>query len=201
MLKVALTGGIGCGKTTVCELFSALGVPIIDTDTLSRELVVPGQQALQEITDYFGKDILLTDGTLDRQKLAGRIFGSQINRDRLESILHPRIRQRVEKQLDSLTSDYVIIAIPLLVETSQQTQYNRVLLVDCTEQQQIERTQARDHRGEEEIRAIMKSQATRQQRILAADNIIENNAGIYDLELKVKRLHTLYLSLAKSNYH
>ncbi len=200
MLKVALTGGIGCGKTTVCELFSALGVPIIDTDALSRKLVQPGQQALQDITDYFGKDILLADGTLDRQKLAGKVFSSQsssqADRARLESILHPRIRQRVEQALDKLTSNYAIIAIPLLIETSQQNQYNRVLLVDCTEQQQIERTQARDHRSTEEIKAIIKSQATRQQRISAADDIIENNLEVCDLERQVKQLHNQYLNLA-----
>ncbi|HED36508.1 MAG TPA: dephospho-CoA kinase [Gammaproteobacteria bacterium] len=196
MLTIALTGGIGCGKTTVCELFSAHGVPIIDTDTLARELVQPGQQALQEITNCFGKDILFANGTLDRQKLAGKIFSSQSDKASLETILHPRIRQRVKEQLDSLTSDYAIIAIPLLVETSQQSQYDRVLLVDCTEQQQITRTQARDHRSTREIKAIIKSQATRQQRISVADDIIENNAGICDLELQVKQLHNQYLSLA-----
>ncbi|VAW58110.1 Dephospho-CoA kinase [hydrothermal vent metagenome] len=197
MLKVALTGGIGCGKTTVCQLFSAHGVPVIDTDIIAREQVKPGQPALQMIVNYFGPDILLTDGTLNRKKLAGKTFSQPADRLKLESILHPCIRQHVQQQLSTLSSSYAIIAIPLLVETSQHTQYDRVLLVDCTEAQQIERTRSRDQRSREEIKNIINSQATREQRIGIADDILENDLDSNALASKVSALHKRYLSLAK----
>ena len=199
MLTVALTGGIGSGKTTVCELFSELGTPVIDTDLIARELVLPGQEALNEISSYFGKDILNSDGSLDRKALARKTFGDPKDRSQLESILHPRIRNRVKSTISTLDAPYVIIAIPLLIETSQQTTYDRVLVVDCEEQQQIQRTQSRDRRSIEEINNIMAAQANRQQRLEHTDDIIENKYDIQSLRNQVKKLHELYIKLSSSN--
>jgi len=166
---------------------------------IARELVKPGRPALQEICQYFGRNILQADATLNRALLAEKVFQQPSNRLKLESILHPAICQSVQQQLERITSDYTIIAIPLLTETAQQSQYDRVLLVDCTEQQQIERTQQRDSRSTKQIKAIMNSQATRQQRIDIADDIIENKFDRQLLEFNVGSLHKYYLSLAKSD--
>ncbi|VAW64963.1 Dephospho-CoA kinase [hydrothermal vent metagenome] len=199
MLTIALTGGIGCGKTTVCRLFSSCGIPIIDTDIIARQLVEPGKIAYQEIVSSFANNILSDDNTIDRKKLAARIFNNPQDRQKLESILHPKIRDEINLQLTPLTSDYVIIAIPLLTETSQQSQYDRVLLIDCTEQQQIERTLSRDQRSLSEVKAIIQSQATRSERIKVADDIINNSFDLDTLKAKVYALHKYYLSLAQTN--
>ena len=199
MLTVALTGGIGSGKTTVCELFSELGTPIIDTDLIARELVLPGQEALNEISAYFGQDTLSPDGSLNRKALASKTFSNSKNRTHLESILHPKIRSRVERTIHTLDAPYVIIAIPLLIETSQQTNYDRVLVVDCEEQQQIQRTLSRDQRSIDEINNIMAAQVNRQQRLECADDIIENKLDIEFLRSQVQELHRLYIKLGSSN--
>ncbi len=196
MYTIALTGGIGCGKSTVCKLFSALGIPIIDTDNIARELVEPGQPALEEIIACFGDAILLADGSLDRKALARKTFTNQQNRLSLESILHPRIRQCVSEQLSRLSSAYVIIAIPLLIETSQQNQYNKVLVIDCDKQQQIDRTLSRDQRSLPEIESIISSQVSREQRIAAADDVIDNTHDINSLEAQVNLLHSKFLNMA-----
>jgi len=195
MIKVALTGGIGCGKSTVCEIFSQYKIPIIDTDIISRELVEPGQTALSEITEIFGTDILLPDGSLNRKCLAQKIFNNDKNKQHLETILHPKIRQAVQTQLNPLNVCYAIIAIPLLVETKQQKNYDRVLLIDCEVQQQIERILSRDQRDINEIQSILKSQASREQRIAAADDVIDNSGTLNALKEQVKQLHTKYLQL------
>jgi len=195
MIKVALTGGIGCGKSTVCDIFSQYEIPVIDTDIISRKLVEPGQPALIEITEYFGTDILLTDGSLNRKALAKKIFNNDKNKQQLESILHPKIREAVQAQLDQLNVCYVIIAIPLLVETKQQNNYDRVLLIDCKVQQQLERTLSRDQRDLSEVQSILKSQASREQRIAAADDIIDNSGTINALHKQVEQLHRNYLQL------
>lgn len=199
MFTVALTGGIGSGKTTVCELFSELGTPIIDTDLIARELVLPGQEALNEISTYFGQDTLNPDGSLNRKALANKTFSNSSNRTHLESILHPKIRNRVERAIHALDAPYVVIAIPLLIETSQQTNYDRVLVVDCEEQQQIQRTLSRDQRSIDEINNIMSAQVTRQQRLECADDIIENKLDIEFLRSQVMELHRIYIKLGSSN--
>ena len=195
MLTVALTGGIGCGKTTVCHLFEELGAPIIDTDIIAHDLVKPGQTALKEITEHFGKDILLADETLNRKALAAITFNDDQQRKHLESILHPRIRRSVQDKIDSINSAYVIVAIPLLIETGQQGSYDRVLVVDCEEEQQISRTHKRDQRSSDEISKIINLQVSRQKRLRYADDIINNNKDINTLKLQVKKLHNLYTNL------
>jgi len=202
MLTVALTGGIGCGKSTVCRLFSALNVPVIDTDTIAHQLVKPGQPALKEIAATFGNDILLENSTLNRKALAKKIFNEPKQRALLEAILHPKIRRSVEQQLLTLKkSAYVIIAIPLLIETNQQSTYDRVLVIDCDEQLQRTRTMERDDRSIEEVEAIIEVQASRQNRLSHADDIIENSHDMISLKSQVEQRHHQYLELAGTMNH
>lgn len=196
MFTVALTGGIGSGKTVVAELFAKLGIPVIDTDIIARELVKPGKPALTEITHAFGREILSPDGDLDRAKLARITFSNARMRKQLEAILHPRIHTEVRSRLQKLDSPYAIVVIPLLVETGQVESYNRVLVVDCDEAAQVQRVRERDHRSDEQINAIMQVQANRVERLSWADDIIENNGTLHELEQKVARLHQAYLKSA-----
>ncbi len=196
MFTVALSGGIGCGKTTVCEIFAQQGVCIIDTDIISRKLVEPGQSSLLEITQLFGEQVLNDNGTLNRKALASRIFTDKDLREQLEAILHPRIRQDVKQQIKQANSDYCIVAIPLLFETGQQSEYDRSLVIDCTEQQQIDRTRSRDNRSQDEILSIMKSQISRTERLALADDVIDNSNGFDSLTKQVTKLHNKYLDLS-----
>lgn len=198
MFTVALTGGIGCGKSTVCELFSRHSIAIVDTDKIARELVKPQQAAFLEIVSYFGPDICQENGELDRKSLSHKVFTDEVSRKQLEAILHPKIRQCVSDTLSSLSTDYAIVVIPLLIETSQQSQYDRVLVIDCDEEQQIQRVQNRDQRSLSEIKAIIESQVTRQQRLEHADDVINNNLNENCLPKQVEQLHRHYLSLANA---
>lgn len=197
MLVVGLTGGIGSGKSAACQVFSNLGVPVIDTDEISRSLTQIGAPALKLIRKAFGDSFFHPDGALDRACLRQRIFSSPEDKLRLEGILHPLIRQEAVRQLASLTSNYAIIAVPLLLETGA---YNdliqRILLIDCPEQQQIERVMKRSAVSEAEVKAILSNQASRQARIKAADEIIVNDGTVAELELKVTEVHDAYLILA-----
>ena len=196
MFTVALTGGIGSGKTVVAEFFSKLGVPIIDTDIIARELVKPGKAALTEIIHLFGQEVLTPKGELDRARLARMTFSNARLRKELEKILHPRIHAEVRSCLQKLESPYAIVVIPLLVETGQVAAYNRVLVVDCDEKIQVERVRQRDHRSDDQIRSIMQAQTSRSERLSWADDIIENNSTLGELEQKVARLHEVYLKAA-----
>lgn len=196
MLNVALTGGIGCGKSTVCNAFADLGVPIIDTDLLARELVAPNQPALHELVEHFGNDILTVDGHLNRTQLANIVFNDSTQRKTLEAILHPRIRKRVETLKRQLKTAYCIVVIPLLFETQQQDQYDHVIVVDCDVSQQIARTHARDGRSEDEIRKIIATQVSRDERRSLADSIIDNNQKESQLKQQVLKLHQHLLELA-----
>lgn len=196
MLVVGLTGGIGSGKTTVANLFAELGVPIIDTDLIARQLVEPGKPALAAIVRQFGDDILQANGELDRSRLADITFQDQAQRLRLEAILHPAIRQEMLRQLADLQTAYTIVVIPLLVETGQSQGLDRVLLVDCPEAEQIARVTKRDARPVQQIQAIMQSQATRQQRQAIADDVILNAGTLDDLRQQVKQLDHKYRALS-----
>jgi len=199
MLVIGLTGGIGSGKTTVSDLFSALGVPIIDTDVIARQLVQPGQQALSDISAWFGNDVLNPDGSLNRSKLGDMTFTNSETRKKLEAILHPRIREQVTRQLQQLQSPYAIVVIPLLIETGDQSYIDRILVVDCEQKNQIKRVQLRDHRSQQQTENILQAQASREQRLSAADDIVENNADQSTLIQKVEDLHHKYLALAGSD--
>ncbi|MDH5786150.1 MAG: dephospho-CoA kinase [Chromatiales bacterium] len=199
MLRIGLTGGIGCGKSRVCNLFVKLGIPIIDSDQIARELVEPGSNGLYMVTQEFGDAILHNDGTLDRAKLRELVFADKERRQKLEAILHPLIRQEMQRLIDNLNAAYVILAIPLLLEKGWQSEIDRVVVVDCSESQQMERAQHRDGSSAETIRHIINSQIRRSERLAAADDIIDNSGPVDALLPQVERLHQRYLKLAANN--
>ena len=196
MLRVGLTGGIGSGKSTVAAMFAARGVPVIDTDEIARELVKPGQPAYRDIVQRFGNDILDAGGVLNRAKLRVRVFDDSADREQLEAILHPRIREEVIRRLNQIRQGYAIVVVPLLIETGFDGLTNRILVVDADESLRIERVTARNGMNPTEIRKIMATQATRQQRLARADDVIENDGELEQLEQRVAQLHQRYLSLA-----
>ena len=193
---VGLTGGIGSGKSAVSERFARLGIAIVDADIASRVVVEPGRPALVAIAEHFGADILTSDGVLDRAALRARVFADTGERRWLEALLHPRINEYIRAELEAADSPYAILAHPLLVETGQTRICNRVLVVDVPESVQIERTMARDGNSEAQVRAILAAQASREDRISAADDVIVNDRDLEHLNREVVRLHTLYLELA-----
>lgn len=195
MLKIGLTGGIGCGKSTVCKIFSDLGVPIIDTDALARQAVTPGSECLNRLVQNFGNDILLTDGILDRKKLRDIVFTNNQKLKELESIVHPEIRRLLRQQLNTISSPYVIIAIPLLIEKSWNNDVDRILVVDCSEESQTARASSRDNRQPSDIQKIMDAQATRQQRLAVADDVIHNDTDLDSVYRQVEKLHLYYTQL------
>ncbi|MGB5538530.1 MAG: dephospho-CoA kinase [Gammaproteobacteria bacterium] len=198
-LVIGLTGGIGSGKSTVAGEFSKLGVPVLDTDQLARELVIPGQPALQEIVTHFGPRALLDDGTLDRAYLRTRIFSDSTDKQALEAILHPRIRQRVREWLATITSPYCIVMIPLLLETQQSDLVDRILVVDAPEKEQLKRVAARDGLSHNVVAGIMAAQIDRESRLSAADDIIVNDAGVDALIERTRKLHMHFMDI--SNEH
>ncbi|MDP2266598.1 MAG: dephospho-CoA kinase [Thiobacillus sp.] len=197
MFVIGLTGGIGSGKSTVADLFAALGVPVIDTDLIARQLTAADGEALQEIRDTFPDTVTHADGTLDRAVLRRIVFSDAAARKRLEAILHPRIRREVEHRLNQLHAPYAMIVIPLLVEThGYRDLLNRVLVVDCTEAQQLERTMARSKLSREEVVAILDAQVSREQRLAVADDVLTNMATPETLRTDVSMLHQRYLNSA-----
>lgn len=196
MLIVGLTGGIGSGKSTVAEMFHAHGVPVIDADVLARALVRPGMPALGEIVHAFGRDVLNTEGRLDRARLADIIFSDAGKRRRLEQILHPRIRRLMQQRLGELQAPYCILVIPLLLETGQTDLVQRVLVVDIDPQIQAQRAARRGGASRERVEAIMATQASREQRLAAADDVIHNDKDLNHLQRQVHALHRRYLELA-----
>ena len=204
MLKVAVTGGIGSGKTSISALFENLDAPIIDTDIIAHDLTKNDPQVLLEITNAFGQDVLTLDGKLNRKKLAKIIFNVKENKQLLENILHPKIRIEVLSQIQDLTAKdtppaYVIIVVPLLIEANYDEFIDRILVVIADEEQRIERVQRRDKRSMSEIRSIIANQSNDEKLLKEADDIIENNSNIKNLELQVYRLHKQYLHLSSLN--
>lgn len=199
MLRIGLTGGIASGKSTVAACFAARGVPVIDTDVIARELVEPGQPALDEIRDAFGPAVLTADGRLDRAWLKQQIFADPAHRQRLEAILHPLIHQEVARRLPALTGTYCLIVVPLLAESTLAYPLDRVLLVDTPETLQRQRAAQRDGLNPELISAILASQATRLQRRAIADDIIVNDGDRAHLEAEITRLHAYYEGLARAS--
>ncbi len=199
MLVVALTGGIGSGKSTVSQLFEALGTPVIDTDIIARQLVTPGSTALDEIINQFGPTILSTDGSLDRAKLRQIIFQNAEKKAQLESILHPLIRKEVARQISTLTAPYCIVAIPLLIESNQEEIANRILVVDTPESAQLARVTRRDNQTENEVSAIISAQASRDERLAAANEVIHNDGSLEELKQQVAVLHQKYLGYSQAS--
>ena len=196
MLRIGLTGGIGSGKSAAALLFSARGAPVIDTDEIARALVEPGQPAYDEIVKIFGEDIVDGNRRINRDRLRERVFENTTERKRLEAILHPRIREVVRTKIADIESPYCIVVVPLLIESGFDDFVDRILVVDASENLQIQRTVTRSGLSEPDIRKIMSAQATRAQRLQRADDVIDNNADRKQLEKEVERLHHWYLSLA-----
>ena len=196
---IGLTGGIGCGKSAVSDLFAGLGVPVIDADVVAREVVKTGRPALEEIVCRFGPETLLADGQLNRKRLRKMIFSDIQARKDLEAILHPRIRQSMREQLRQLKSLYAILSIPLLLETGQEDTVDRLLVVDCSPELQIERICSRDGTDPDQAREILQAQCSRRDRLNAADDVIDNSDSLEALEERVRSLHSKYLALNRSH--
>lgn len=194
--RVALTGGIASGKTTVANLFAELGVPVIDTDIIAREVVEPGQPALAAVVEAFGRDVLDDDGRIDRRRMRERIFADPDARRRLEGILHPAIRSAMEHQSREAGGVYQVLVIPLLAEGKRRDHVDRVLLVDVPEELQVERLMGRDGASREQARASLDAQASRAARLAMADDVVLNTGRVYDLREKVAELHAKYSRLA-----
>lgn len=198
---VGLTGGIGSGKTTIANLFSELGVPIIDADIVSRQVVEKGSPLLAQIAEHFGHDILTEQGELDRAKLRQIIFAHEAEKQWLNHLLHPAIREEMLRQLQACQAPYVLFVVPLLIENQLTALCDRILVIDVAPEIQLERAAKRDQNHLETIKNIMKSQVSRDVRLSYADDIIENNLpferGFVQLQQQVKHLHTLYLQFAE----
>jgi len=193
---VGLTGGIGSGKSTVADLFVEQGAGLVDTDAIARELTMADGVAMPMLTAEFGRKILAADGALDRAAMRQLAFADPSARSRLESILHPLIRQISTKRCQAATEAYVILAVPLLVESgAYPDRCDRIVVVDCPESLQIARVMARNGLSLEEVKAIMAAQATRQQRLLVADDVVVNDADKTKIHDQVKMLHSNYLAL------
>jgi dephospho-CoA kinase len=197
-LRIGLTGGIASGKTTVANLFGALGVTIVDTDLLSREVVAPGSTLLPQITERFGKMVLGSDGSLDRQELRKRIFADPEQRQWLEALLHPAIRALTDERSATAKGPYVIVAIPLLVETGGASRFDRVLVVDCDPEMQLARLMARDGTTREEAQRMLAAQASRAARLAVANDVIHNDSDVAHLRDQVENLHRQYVMAAET---
>lgn len=198
-LRIGLTGGIASGKTTVANFFSDLGAPVIDTDIIAREVVAAGAPALDEIRSVFGEDVFNDDGTLDRKAMRKLIFADSDKRRQLESILHPRIREATIEQAAAVTFPYMIIVVPLLVESPMRDYVDRVLVVDCSADIQMQRLVSRDADDEEQARRIIASQASREERLAIADDVVLNDGDLDDTRVRVEALHHEYLGLSNAD--
>jgi dephospho-CoA kinase len=194
-LRIGLTGGIASGKSAVAAAFARRGVPVVDADQLAREVVKPGEPALAAVVTEFGPEILGPDARLDRPRLRAMVFADAGRRRRLEAILHPAIRSAMEARIAAISAPYAIIVIPLLAESGLRDSVDRVLLVDCPPELQIERLVERDGETAAGARAILSAQATRSERLAVADDVLENTGSFADLERAVDALHDRYLSL------
>ena len=197
VFRVGLTGGIASGKSTAAKFFGALGVPIIDTDQLARDVVEPGQPPLERLVERFGPSILTPDGHLDRPALRNIVFSDPKARADLEALTHPAIGAAVEAQLAKAGGPYQMVVIPLLVEKGLNTQADRVLVVDCDEELQIRRLQARDGSSLEQAKAILNAQASRATRLKVAHDVITNDGDMTKVRDQVAALHARYLQMAQ----
>ena len=195
--RVGLTGGIASGKSTAAKFFGALGVPIIDTDQVARDVVEPGQPPLERLVERFGPSILTPDGHLDRPALRNIVFSDPKARADLEALTHPAIGAAVEARSAIAGGPYQVLVIPLLVEKSLGSQVDRVVVVDCEEELQIKRLQSRDGSTLEQARAILNAQASRTARLKATHDVIKNDGDMSAVRDQVSELHTRYLELAR----
>ncbi|MGR5300223.1 dephospho-CoA kinase [Vibrio alfacsensis] len=197
---IGLTGGIASGKTTVANLFKQqFQIDIVDADIVAREVVEPGTSGLNAIISHFGDNIVHDDQTLNRAKLREKIFSNPEEKAWLNALLHPMIREKMMEDLEQVTSDYALLVVPLLFENKLDSLCDRVLVVDVEPETQIARTVKRDNVSEEQARAILASQASRQQRLALADDVVRNNPNDPNLLLQITDLHQKYLAMCKKN--
>ncbi|MCK5669309.1 MAG: dephospho-CoA kinase [Gammaproteobacteria bacterium] len=194
-LKIGLTGGIGSGKSAACEIFSELGVPVIDADNIAHNLVKPGMPAFDEIKKLFGNGVISSDGTLDRKIIRDKVFANEIDRKKLENILHPAVYEEIASQVKNIDSRYCIISIPLLFETDASKTVDRILVIDAPRELQLERAANRDKTNMSDINAIIDSQISRKDRLSAADDIVDNKGDINELRKKICDLHEFYTNI------
>ncbi|WP_428354052.1 dephospho-CoA kinase [Methyloprofundus sp.] len=197
MYKVGLTGGIGCGKSTVSDLFKHYTIPVIDADEIAYALVVPGQPALKKIQTVFGAACINANGSLNRGLLRESIFQDTEKKQQLENIMHPLVYAEIDRQLNQLTSAYVIISVPLLLETRMQPLVDHILVIDCPMEMQVNRVKLRDNLSEEQITAIINSQVGRTERLIHADSVIHNTLDMSYLSEQVNTLHDQFLKQAQ----
>ena len=193
---VGLTGGIASGKTTVSNAFESLGVPVIDADLIAREVVLPGTPGLAAVVAAFGADVLHDDGTLDRGALRERVFADPARRGELEEILHPRIRALMFERAAASRHPYCVLAIPLLVEGGLYREMDRVLVVDVDEAEQRRRLALRDGATERQIDQLLAAQASREERLAVADDVLDNSGPVERVAGQVDALHRSYLERA-----
>lgn len=195
---VGLTGGIGCGKTTISNEFKRLGITIIDADEIARDVVAPGSEGLEAIIKQFGPEIVQSDGYLNRAKLRSIVFAEPEKTQWLNDLLHPKIRAQMLAELSASVSSYTILSVPLLLENGMQTLCNRILVVDILPEQQLQRVLARDQSEPATIKKIMTAQIDRKKRLSLADDIIDNSGQPSESMEQVQKLHQIYTKLTKN---
>ncbi|EMN4468541.1 dephospho-CoA kinase [Aeromonas hydrophila] len=197
MYVVAITGGIGSGKTTVANQFTELGIEVVDADVIAREVVEPSTPALAAIAAHFGSEVITPDGQLDRRRLRERVFTDPQAKGWLNALLHPLIRTEMQRQCAAARSPYCLLVVPLLVENRLTALANRVLVIDVDEATQIERTCRRDGVSHEQAQAILAAQASRAERLAAADDVLDNQNGTPEaIKSRILALHETYLAFA-----
>ena len=199
MFRIGITGGIGSGKTMVANRFGELGAPIVDADVVARQVVLPGTPACKEIIEAFGDTVANENGELNRAQLRSIVFGNSVARTRLQNIVHPRIFDEIHRQLRALSGDYAIVVIPLLAEARRDYALDRVLVVDAPRKLRISRIVSRDGQTSEAVEQILSSQATREERLAIADDVVNNAGTAEELFKQVDALHRRYLALARNS--
>lgn len=195
MLKIGLTGGIGCGKSTVAKYFAKLGIMVIDSDAIVHELMAHGTSTFEKIVKHFGIQILLDSGGINRRQLREIIFANVAEREWLEKLIHPQVFKELKIRAEQVQSPYCILVIPLLLETNAQKEVDKILVVECSQERRIKRVIERDKVSVAAVKAIMKTQVDRKTRLQNADDIIYNDGSLINLRSQVKRLHQKYLTI------
>lgn len=195
-LIIGLTGGIASGKTTVADLFQQhFDIDLVDADIIARQVVEPQSAGLAAIEQHFGSSVIANDGTLNRAKLRESIFSSELEKQWLNSLLHPLIRQQMQQEIKQVRSPYALLVVPLLVENQLQSMVDRILVIDVKTQTQIQRTMQRDHVSEQQVRSILASQISREERLSHADDVIDNSYSNDELFPQITKLHKKYLAM------
>lgn len=199
VFKVGLTGGIASGKTTVSNLFAKLGIEVIDADVIARKLLQQNTECYQQVLAEFGNEVLMANGDLNRPWLRERIFNDDMAKKALEAIVHPAVRERILQRVQNINSAYCIISVPLLIEAQMQDLVDRTLLVDLLPETQLERLMQRDKVNQQQAQAMLNGQASREDRLQFADDIIDNNSDPKKLDSQIHLLHHQYMQLASAN--